>query len=284
MSDRLRSILFAPANLPDIIRKMPRSEPDVAVACLEDGTPPDHKVQARELAAGAVRDVRAAGWRGRMFVRVNDVSTEWFAGDVACAVSTPFDGIVLPMVDSRDDVERLMTLLAELGAPDMPIVLGIETVRGVINVDSIMSAAPTAIAIYFGGEDYATSLGAVRSSSNAELGYPRARVALHARAHGLSSFDHGTVRFDDDDRFRRESIDARGLGFTGKICFHPRQAALAHELFQPSDEEVAWSRRVIEAYDEAEAAGRGAPEVDGQMIDGPLVKRAREILATAAAQ
>jgi citrate lyase subunit beta/citryl-CoA lyase len=279
---QLRSILFAPANMPSLIAKLPRSAPDIAVACLEDGTPPDEKVAARALVADAVSALRADGWAGRTFLRVNDVRTEWFADDVACAIAAPFDGIVLPMVSGPEDVEALLRRLGELGSDPLPLVLGIESVHGVINVASILAAAPSAIALYFGGEDYATSLGAVRSESNVELLYPRSKVALHARAHRISSFDHGTVRFDDDARFRRECESARGLGFTGKICFHPRQATLANELFRPSEAEVSWSRRVVDEYDAALKAGRAAPAIDGQMIDGPLVVRARETLARAA--
>lgn len=278
----MRSILFAPANLPDLIRKMPRAAPDIAVACLEDGTPPAEKEGARAIAAGAIEALRSEGWTGRMFARINDVTTPWFEDDVRSVLTAPFDGIVLPMVSSPADVKRLSARVAQFTNDAVPLVLGIETVAGVINVGAIMDAAPSAVAIYFGGEDYATSLGAARSESNIELLYPRSQVAMHARLRDLGSFDHGTVRFDDDERFRRECQSGRGLGFTGKICFHPRQVAHANELFRPSEEELAWSRRVLAAYEEALRMGRAAPAIDGQMIDGPLVTRARETISAAA--
>jgi citrate lyase subunit beta/citryl-CoA lyase len=279
----IRSLLFAPANLGPLLKKLPRSNPDVAIACLEDGTPDDHKVEARGIATQALRELRAEGWAGRMFVRVNHPDTSWFEGDVACVVDGGFDGIVVPMVESAGDVARVAAALEATGGGELPWILGLETGRGLIRIGEIFDAATSAIGAYLGAEDYATSLGAVRSESNAEIAYARALVALHAKARGLGAFDCVTIRFDDDERFRRECAEARGFGFTGKLCIHPRQVPFANELFRPSEQELAWARRVLAEYAKAEAAGQSTPAIDGLMIDGPLVKRCQALLALGAA-
>lgn len=283
MTKPIRSILFAPANLGSMLKKMPRSNPDVAIACLEDGTPDDHKLEARGIVVQALRELRDEGWSGRMFVRINHPDTGFLEGDVACVVDGGFDGIVVPKVGSALDVAKVQEALDAKGAHDLPWIVGLESGRGLINIEEILEAATNAIGAYFGAEDFATSIGAVRSDSNIEITYGRSRVALHAKVRGLDAFDCGTLAFGDDDRFRRECAEARGFGFTGKVCLHPRQAALANELFRPSPEEVAWAQRVLDEYEKAEAAGMATPAIDGLMIDGPLVKRCRNTLALAEA-
>jgi citrate lyase subunit beta/citryl-CoA lyase len=280
MTKPIRSIMFAPANQLKLLKKMPAAKADVTIACLEDGTPVPEKVEARSTVTEAFRELKAEGWTGRAFVRINPLGTEFFEDDVACAVDGPFDGLVIPKVGSAEDVHAVMSRAKSRG-DDFKLILGIESGRGVINIESIMDAAQNAIGAYFGAEDYATSIGAVRSESNVEVAYARARVALHATVHGLNSFDCGTIAIKDDERFRRECAEARGYGFTGKVCLHPRQVELANECFMPSADEVAYSQRLLTAYNEALSEGRATPAIDGLMIDGPLVKRAEAILALA---
>jgi citrate lyase subunit beta / citryl-CoA lyase len=279
----IRSILLAPGNQPDLIRKLPRAGADVSIVCLEDGTPVAEKDRGRELGAEAVRGLRADGWDGQVFLRVNAPSTEWFDPDVASALDAPYDGIVLPMVSAAADLEALARSVEKAGGDVPPLILGLETGWGVIRIEEILEAAPTTVGLYFGAEDYATSIGAVRSESNVEVAYARARVALHGKVRGLSIFDQGTVRIADEERFRRECDEARGFGYTGKICVTPGQARLANELFLPTADEVEWSRRLLAEYEKALTEGRAAPAIDGMMIDGPLVVRARLTLERAGA-
>lgn len=281
MKRHIRSILFAPANQPKLLRKMPRGNADVAIACLEDGTPVPEKESARAAAAAAVGDLRDEGWDGTMFVRVNEATSPWFAEDVAVAAEGQFDGVVLPKTDTPDDVAKLLDALDKVGGERLEIILGIETGSGVMNLHEILEAGNDAVGVYFGAEDYATSIGGVRSTSNTEVHYPRSKIAMLARVHDMNAFDHGVLEVGDDERFRRECREARGLGYTGKICVHPRQVELANELFLPSQDEVDEARRLLEQYEVALAEGYATPAIDGRMIDGPLVKRAQAILETA---
>ena len=284
MSSAIRSILFAPANMPELIAKMPRANADVAIVDLEDGTPEPEKNSARGQAAEAYKALRADGWQGRMFVRTNNPRTAWFKDDVAWVLETGFDGISLPKVGSAEEIEIYKQQLEGHSGDRPQVILGIESGNGVINLESIFDAIGSdAVGAYFGGEDYATSIGGVRSESNIENLYPRARGALHAKMRGLSVFDQGVVQIRDEDRFRRECVEARGFGFTGKICVYPRQVELTHEMFQPTEEEVTWSRRLLSEYEKALADGIATPAIDGMMIDGPLVKRAEAIVELAEA-
>lgn len=280
MPHPIRSILFAPANQEHFLRKFPSIQADVAIACLEDGTPVDEKESSRKLASDTLSALRADGWHGQVYLRINPLGSEFFEGDVACAVEGAFDGIVIPKVGTGDDVSAVLEAMGPAGGT-LPVILGIESGLGVVNIEEVLSVPCHAVGAYFGAEDYATSIGSTRSDSNEEVAYARARVALYARVWDLSAFDCGTLAIKDDDRFRRECSEARGFGYTGKICLNPRQVELAHELFMPSSHEVAYSRRLLATYQKALADGRATPAIDGLMIDGPLVKRAEAILALA---
>jgi citrate lyase subunit beta / citryl-CoA lyase len=282
MAKPIRSILFAPANQHELLKKTPRANADVTIACLEDGTPVDEKESARAALTGVFGEMRATGWSGRMFVRVNNRGSQWFADDIRCAIDGGFDGIVVPKVESAADLEELHAVMDaqnDARAREMDVIAGMETGRGIINIESIFEAGRNLIGAYFGAEDFATSINGVRSASNVEVLYARSRVAIHAKVRGMSVFDCGTLAFKDDERFRRECAEARGMGYTGKICLHPRQAELANELFRPTDEEAEWCRRLLAEYNQSLAEGRATPAIDGKMIDGPLVKRAEAILA-----
>jgi citrate lyase subunit beta/citryl-CoA lyase len=282
----IRSIMFAPANLPALASKMPRSKPDVAIIDFEDGTPDPEKVSSRPLAVEALQTMRAEGWEGRVFVRVNHPSTEWYEDDVKAVLEAGFDGMALPKTSSVEDVQKFNALVdahVAAGGKEPEVIVGIESGRGVIHIEEILDEARNVVGVYFGGEDYATSIGGVRSESNIENHYPRSRVALSAKVRGLSCFDQGVVSFKDDERYLRECAEARGFGFTGKICLHPRQTELANKAFRPTDEEVAFAKRLLEEYEKALQNGHATPNIDGMMIDGPLVKRAEAILVLAEA-
>jgi citrate lyase subunit beta/citryl-CoA lyase len=280
VSKPIRSIFFAPANQEAMLKKMPRANADVTIACLEDGTPVEEKVEARTTATRAFSELRDEGWKGKAIVRINPRGTEWFEEDIHCATSGPFDGLAIPKVGSADDVRDVLRII---GDPKRPffIIVGIESGLGVIHIEEIFNASDRAVGAYFGAEDYATSIGATRSDSNNEVAYARARVALHAKVHNLNAFDCGTLAFGDDERFRRECREAKGYGFTGKICLHPKQVALANEEFMPSQDEIDWATRLLTEYNNALAEGRATPAIDGLMIDGPVIKRAEAILELA---
>jgi len=140
--------------------------------------------------------------------------------------------------------------------------------------------APVVVA-YFGAEDFVADMGGVRTLGSAEVLYARSRVALAARLAGVPAIDQVVTRLDADDHFLVDAADGRALGYAGKLCIHPAQVALAHRAFTPSAEEVERARRLIAAYDESVAAGHAAIAFEGQMVDEPLARHARAVLAAA---
>ena len=275
----LRSLLFAPGNRADVLAKLPRSTPSAAVIDLEDAVPPDRKVEARaiahQVAPGLVDKVH-------LFVRINAPDTDHFVVDVADGLPAGLTGVAVPKLESVAAVDAVAAALDAAGHPDLPIVAGLETVAGVVDARTV-TTHPRVRWCYFGAEDYIADLGGVRTSSNYEVVVARAQVAQAAHLGGIQAIDMVVADFGDDDRFRREAIEARTLGFSGKLCIHPSQVPIATEAFRPSAHELAWATAVAEAYDAALATGDASIAVNGEMVDEPVARRARALLAAATA-
>ena len=140
-------------------------------------------------------------------------------------------------------------------------------------------AHPRVVGAYFGAEDFVADMGGVRTASNHEVSYARQAVALAGRLAGVPVLDQVVTDFRDDERFERETADARAIGYAGKLCIHPAQVEIANRGFTPSPDEVDRARRLIAAYEEANAAGLAAIEFEGQMVDEPLATQARRVIA-----
>jgi citrate lyase subunit beta / citryl-CoA lyase len=277
---RWRSVLFAPANRPQLIAKLPRSNPDVVVLDLEDAVPAAEKVGARALARSAAETLLALDDGPAVVVRVNAPSTEWFERDIAEASVPGLRAVIVPKLETPTEVVRAATALDAAGCPHVGILAGIETVRGVLDARELLGS-PRVVACYFGAEDFTADAGGVRRDDNFDVAHPRAQVALAARLAGIAALDIVVTAFSDDDRFNREAAEARSLGYSGKLCIHPAQVPLANAAFVPSAGEVDRARRLLDAYDAAVADGRAAIAFEGQMVDEPLAARARAVLAAA---
>jgi len=277
---RLRSLLFAPATRPDVLAKMPRSSPDGVVIDLEDAVPPDAKESARPNAREAGRALATERPALAVFVRVNAVATEWFARDVADACVPELTGIVVPKMESSDHVATVTRALADAGLAHLQVVAGTETALGVADARDVYR--PPVTVCYFGAEDFVADMGGVRTESSTEVLYARSRVALIARISGVLALDQVVPAFGDDELFLADAAQGRALGYSGKLCIHPAQVPLAHRAFAPSLEELDRARRLIDAYDAAVARGEAVVAFDGQMVDEPLARHARAVLAAAA--
>ena len=271
----LRSLLFAPANRRDLLAKFPSVGADAYAPDLEDGTPPAAREEARSNLAEALAAARGGRREANMFVRVNPVGSPDFAPDLAAARAAGTDGIVLPKAESRQDVA------AAAGAG--PVIAGIESIRGVVDAVAI-AAAPGVVAVYFGAEDFAADLGARRTPQGLEVLYARSQVLLAAKAAGVRALDQVVTDIRDDDQFRRDAAMGRNLGYDGKMCLLPRQVVLAHEIFSPSEQEVDHARRLVAAYESAQARGAGAIDFEGRMVDMPILKAAQAVIAASASR
>jgi citrate lyase subunit beta / citryl-CoA lyase len=260
-----RSLLFAPGDRADLLAKLGRAQPDAVVIDWEDAVAPTAKANAREVTAAAVAAGIGDMW---VAVRVNPVGSPWFADDVA-ALPPTVDGVVVPKLDTVHDAEIVRERVGH-----HEVVVGIETVLGVLDARTVLATG--ARAAYFGAEDYIADLGGVRSESNAEVLYARSHVAAAARVADVAAFDQIVAAYRDLDRFERECVEARNLGYAGKLCIHPGQVEIANRVFTPDDDEVARATAIVEA-----ATSGGVVAHDGLMIDGPLVRQANAVLARA---
>jgi citrate lyase subunit beta/citryl-CoA lyase len=277
---RWRSVLFAPANRPELVAKLPRSRPDVVVLDLEDAVPPAEKPGARALARAGAQTLIELDDGPSVVIRVNAPTTEWYADDLRDAPVPGLVGVIVPKLETLDEAQRTAVALDDAGCTDVGIVAGIETARGVADARELL-AHPRVVACYFGAEDFTVDMGGVRRDDNLEVLFPRAQVALAARLAGVPALDIVVAAFNDEERFLREASEARALGFAGKLCIHPSQVPLANAAFVPSADEVDRARRMLAAYDAAVAEGRAAIAFEGQMVDEPLAARARAVLDAA---
>lgn len=268
---RVRSLLYAPANRRDLLAKFPRYEADILALDLEDGTPPAERPQARSGLAESVRIAR--GDRGaRVFVRVNPAGTADFGPDLEAVRGSGADGLIVAKTAGAEDLRGLAT--------ELPVIAGIESIIGVLHAVEIASA-PGVCAVYFGAEDFAAEMGGARTRGGLEVLYARSRVVLAAKAAGVRAIDQVVLDFRDDEFFLEDARAARELGYDGKMCIHPRQLAIANEVFSPSANEVRQARRLVVLYEAAMARGQATIDVDGRMVDGPLYRIALATLVAA---
>jgi citrate lyase subunit beta / citryl-CoA lyase len=274
----LRSLLFAPGNRPDLIAKLPRSNPDGVVIDLEDAVATHQKEEARVIAKKSMQNLLATSPTCKVFLRTNAVNTSWFEKDLD-ALSQGITGLVLPKVESATHLEQAHQSLKSIGWENLPIIAGIETARGVACVGEINHAS--LIALYFGAEDFITDMGGLRNADNFEVLYARSQVVLQARICGLHALDIIDADFRNQEAFRKSALQGRALGYAGKMCIHPGQVPIANEIFSASSQEIERARALLHAYNEALGKHSGVFEFEGQMIDEPMLKRARMILGEA---
>lgn len=275
-----RSLTFAPGNRHELLAKFCKFDADSYVIDLEDGTPVDAKVSAREQLPQAVAAARSGALAGRLLVRINALGTPWAVDDLSAALQQPIDGIVLPKLESRDDMRVVDEAMQATGRAFVTVG-GIESMRGVLDIRAALSEPASLRAVYFGAEDYATEMGIQRSAVGEEVLYARQRVVLAARAAGLAPIDQAVTAIRDDADFTADAQKGRAFGYAGKICLTPRQSGLANGVFTASEAELAHARELLAAVREQEAQGRGVIAFRGQMIDAPLIQRAERLLAGA---
>jgi citrate lyase subunit beta/citryl-CoA lyase len=263
------SYLFVPGNRPDRFDKALASGADAIIIDLEDAVAADDKALAREHIGTWLSAQTDVG--DRVLVRINDASTPWFDTDLGFVRGTRIRGVMLPKVEHGKQVDRVRAALPS-GGFVVPI---IESARGVLAVESI-AAVPGVQRLVFGTLDYAVDLNL--SGDERGLVYPACRIAIVSRAAGLSSPIAGvTTDIADEVKLLADLAFARACGFGAKLCIHPRQVASLHRAMAPRPEEIAWAQRVLTAAN----AAPGAVQVDGQMVDRPVVLKAMSILERA---
>ncbi len=285
---RMRSPIFVPGNQRRMLEKAAGFETDFVVADLEDSVPPNEKDNARSLVSEMIPSLVEHGQH--VMVRINSLDTGLSAADINAVVSDRVEAVSVGKITTPEDVleyDRLLSVAERKAGVEegrTRLVLWLENGPAVHNGFEIATASPRVDAVTFGAEDYTSALGIQRSADGGELYFPRAMVALAAHAAGVTPLDTPHVNFRDMEALEREVKTALQLGFKGKFAIHPGQLGVIRSLFGPQPEEVAHARRVVEGWDKAQAEGRGSFALDGNVIDIPVVERARGVLAEAEAQ
>lgn len=278
-----RSLFFAPANRSDLLAKFPRFSADCYAVDLEDGTPPDDKIAARESLPDNITMLRHADVKGLIYVRVNEPDSSLYLEDIDVAVKCDIDGIIIPKLETPDQCNAIISAVAAAEKVDgkkrpIRIMGGIESMLGVLNVNDLCKANDLMSAVFFGAEDLASDMGARRTKEGDEVLYARSRVVLAAKIAGISAIDQAVIDVRNDEQCRMDASKGRDLGYEGKICVIPRQIEICNEVYAPTEEEVAEAAEVIAVYRDAMSKGIGTIDFKGKMIDGPLLKRAEATL------
>ncbi|MCU0983436.1 MAG: CoA ester lyase [Acetobacteraceae bacterium] len=280
----IRSLLFAPANEPRKVAKLSATGADAVVLDLEDAVAREHKIAARAMAREALATIAGPV----RCIRVNAWDTGLTPGDVAAIVCPELDVIVLPKVEAPRDLHRLDAAIAsalrETDHPGPRVLALIETCAGILAAAEIARASPRLAGLIFGAGDLGKDLGlpTLRGDMSGALAWGRAKLVYDARAAGLPGpIDGPCLAVRDQAVMEAEARAAVALGHRGKVCIHPDQVAVANRVFSPAPEEVAFARRVIAAFAEAEARGSASITVEGVFVDYPIVEKAEALIRLA---
>jgi citrate lyase subunit beta/citryl-CoA lyase len=277
--------MFVPGNSEKMLTKaLGLDNLDVALFDLEDGVPPQHKPEARELVARILAHPPGGPIR---FVRINAIGTDRMDADLQAILVRGLRGLVLPKVETADEVFLVDRILGEreaaagIEAASVTLIAAIESARGLLQAPAIAACTPRMMGLMFGAEDFGLDLGMStnREGEAKEMVYARSAVVVAAAAAKVQAIDGVWPDFRDAEGLLRDSIQARRLGFTGKSTFHPGQIDAINQVFSPTAEDVAYAERVVTAFEEAQAAGQGSIALGGQLIDLPIVERARRVLS-----
>jgi citrate lyase subunit beta/citryl-CoA lyase len=281
----MRSFLFVPGDSVRKFESAKKTAADALILDLEDSIAPDQKVAAR----GITREMLDARHPNqKMYIRVNALDTGLTLGDLAAVMPGRPDGIVLPKCEGAADVNHLALYLdafeaasnLEQGSTRI-VVVATETARAVTKLFDFEGASPRLWGMMWGAEDLAASLGASRNRTAGRFHGPfllaRDLCLISAAAAGVVAIDTIATDIDDLVALKEEAIAARQDGFLSKAVIHPKHVDVVNAAFMPTDEEIAWSQKVVKAFDDN--PDTGVVRLDGKMLDRPHLRAAEKILA-----
>lgn len=294
-----RSELAVPASNWGMIEKAVASEADFIFLDLEDSVAPSEKIPSRK---NVIRAMRELDWGTKpTLYRMNALDTPYFYRDIIEIVEEAgdvLDMIMVPKVRCPEDLYTVDTMLTQIEANvglehgKIKLEAQIETAEGLINADRIAKQSSRLETLIYGPGDYtanvhmpAVSIGSMDEWDEQYPGhrfhYVMHRIVVAARAAGVKVMDGPFANFRDLEGYRKACVMARGLGYDGKWAIHPSQIQVANEVFSPTEKELEWAQRVVDAYEEANAAGSGAISVDNKMIDAASIKMAQTTIELA---
>lgn len=277
-----RSVLYMPGVNARALEKSRTLPADALIFDLEDAVAPDAKLTARNQVIQAVEE---GGYGKReVMMRTNGLNTPWGYDDLVAAAKAGPDAVLLPKVESAEMVRQAESVLESHGAPSgLAIWCMMETPRGMLHAEEIADASPRLGGLVMGTSDLAKDLQAQHTAMRLPLITALGLCMLAARAARIAILDGVYLDLNDHEGFVDSCRQGAELGFDGKTLIHPKQLEAANEVFAPSEEELRLSRRIIDAYAEAEAEGKGVVVVDGKLIEKLHVDHAERVVALAKA-
>jgi len=280
-----RALLYMPGDDWNKINKAITLHVDSICMDMEDGTALNRKSYARATIAKALAELPFG--KSEKLARINAIGSGFENDDIKTVLPCHPDGIVIPKIESVDQIQWASEIIAatELAngweSNSVRVLILIETAKGILNLKEI-AAHPRLDGIIFGAEDFAASIGATRSRAAWEVMYARSAVVTHAAAFDLQAIDMVFTDFHDTLNLKMEATQGAAMGYTGKQIIHPNQVQTVQEAFTPSDAAIEYARRVVETFEAHQAEGAGAYELDGKMIDMPILRNAQKVLERAA--
>lgn len=271
-----RSMLYVPGSVPRFLEKARTLQVDSLILDLEDPVLPEHKNEARRNVVEAIRQ-GGFGYR-EIVVRVNALATPWGRDDLAAVAGIGADAILFPKIESRHDVLAALAALDAAGAPELAIMVLIETPFGVLRAEEIAGASERIVCMVMGTSDLTNELHARISPDRLPMLHSLSHCLLAARAHGISIVDGIHLDLNDMHSFEYACRLARDLGFDGKSLIHPFQIPYANDAFTPRPASLESAKRIIAALTEANAAGMGVAVVDGRLVENLHAEAAKRTL------
>ena len=277
-----RALLYMPGDDRRKIEKATTLGVDCVCMDMEDGVAITQKTEARAVIAEAMKELDFGG--SERCIRINSVGSGLEKYDLAAAVATNPDAVIVPKVETAQQVRAISKYIevyersSRMPVGTIRMLVGVETAKGILNLKEIAESDRRLEAIIFGAEDYAASIGATRTKEATEVLYARSAVVTACAANDLQAIDMVYIDFRDIDGLRLEAQQGTGLGFSGKQIIHPDQVAPVQEAFTPTPAAIEYAQRVVEAFTTSQKEGRGAFALDGKMIDRPLLKNAQKVL------
>lgn len=284
----IRSWMFVPGHRQRMIDKAFGLNADAIMLDIEDGVAPNEKDAARKNIADSLGREKAPGSPAR-YVRINAIGHARMEADLEAVVRPGLEGLVCPKVDSPDEVRKVASILDDnelkngLEEGSVKLLIAIESPRGLLNAAAIAAASERIVGVIFGAEDFGREIGlpAVREGEARDLIYARSAIVIAAAAAHVQPVDGVWVDLNDSEGLLGFAKQSRQLGFSGMSCIHPSQVDAINKVFSPTAEEIEYCRKVLQAFDEANARGDGSIAFGGQLIDRPIVERARRTIDTA---
>jgi citrate lyase subunit beta/citryl-CoA lyase len=286
----IRSWMFVPGHRQRMIDKSFGLNADAVTLDIEDGVAPNEKDAARKNIAESLGREKGPGSPAR-YVRINAIGHARMEADLEAVLRPGLEGLVCPKVDTPDEVRRLDGMLGDrepknkLAKGGVKLLIAIESPTGMLNAAAIAAASPRVVGLLFGAEDFGREIGlpAVREGAARDLIYARSAIVIAAAAAHVQAVDGVWVDLNDSAGLFAFARQSRQLGFSGMSCIHPSQIGPINDTFSPTAEEIDYCRKVLQAFEEANARGDGSIAFGGQLIDRPIVERARRTMEMAKA-